>query len=50
MEDVATRLEADVDTLEFEWGTPLHVADVQAKLQKKNTLRSFQGLSPHRAH
>ncbi len=35
MEDVATRLGADVDTLEFEWGTPVRIDQVQAKLAEK---------------
>ncbi|MBM4142637.1 MAG: alanine--glyoxylate aminotransferase family protein [Lentisphaerae bacterium] len=32
MQDVATRLGAQVDTLEFEWGTPVQVGAVRAKL------------------
>jgi alanine-glyoxylate transaminase/serine-glyoxylate transaminase/serine-pyruvate transaminase len=36
MQDVATRLGADVDTLEFEWGTPIVVADVRKKLAEKS--------------
>ncbi|MCG8617052.1 MAG: alanine--glyoxylate aminotransferase family protein [Desulfobacterales bacterium] len=32
MQDVATRLGADVDTLEFEWGTPVIIDEVKAKL------------------
>jgi alanine-glyoxylate transaminase/serine-glyoxylate transaminase/serine-pyruvate transaminase len=36
MQDVAGRLGADVDTLEFEWGTPVVVEDVKAKLAEKN--------------
>jgi alanine-glyoxylate transaminase/serine-glyoxylate transaminase/serine-pyruvate transaminase len=36
MQDVATRLGADVDTLEFEWGTPVIVQDVKAALARKN--------------
>ncbi len=36
MEDVATRLGADVDTLEFEWGTPVLVDVVKAKLAEKS--------------
>lgn len=36
MQDVATRLGADVDTLEFEWGTPVIVDDVKAALSKKD--------------
>ncbi|MFP4428413.1 MAG: aminotransferase class V-fold PLP-dependent enzyme, partial [Desulfovermiculus sp.] len=35
MEDVATRLGADVDTLEFEWGTPVQTDQVRDKLQGK---------------
>ncbi|WP_027370777.1 pyridoxal-phosphate-dependent aminotransferase family protein [Desulfovermiculus halophilus] len=35
MEDVAGRLGADVDTLEFEWGTPVRVDQVKAKLDHK---------------
>jgi alanine-glyoxylate transaminase/serine-glyoxylate transaminase/serine-pyruvate transaminase len=35
MQDVATRLGADVDTLEFEWGTPVIVDVVQKQLSKK---------------
>lgn len=35
MEDVATRLGAEVDTLEFTWGTPVIVEDVKNKLSKK---------------
>ncbi|MEX1315086.1 MAG: alanine--glyoxylate aminotransferase family protein, partial [Desulfotignum sp.] len=36
MQDVATRLGADVDTLEFEWGTPVIVDVVQKQLSKKS--------------
>ncbi len=36
MADVAGRLGAEVDTLEFEWGTPVVVADVQKKLAGKD--------------
>ncbi len=36
MQDVATRLRADVDTLEFEWGTPVVVSDVKAAIEKKD--------------
>lgn len=36
MQDVATRLGAEVDTLEFEWGTPVLVEDVRAKLAEKS--------------
>lgn len=36
MEDVATRLGGDVDTLEFEWGTPVLVDAVKAKLAEKS--------------
>lgn len=32
MKDVASRLGASVDTLEFEWGSPVSVADVEKKL------------------
>jgi alanine-glyoxylate transaminase/serine-glyoxylate transaminase/serine-pyruvate transaminase len=35
MADVAARLGATVDTLEFEWGTPVLAADVAAKLARK---------------
>ncbi|SMC59807.1 alanine-glyoxylate transaminase / serine-glyoxylate transaminase / serine-pyruvate transaminase [Desulfocicer vacuolatum DSM 3385] len=35
MQDVATRLGADVDTIEFEWGTPVVVDEVKAKLSEK---------------
>ncbi|SLM31968.1 putative Aminotransferase, class V (purine catabolism protein PucG) [Desulfamplus magnetovallimortis] len=35
MQDVATRLGADVDTLEFEWGTPVIVDDVKKQIAKK---------------
>ena len=34
MEDVASRLGAKVDTLEFEWGTPVVVEDVAKQLKK----------------
>ena len=36
MEDVAARLGADVDVLEFEWGTPVLADQVQAKLKEKH--------------
>lgn len=36
MEDVAGRLGAQVDTLDFEWGTPVDVGAVKKKLQEKN--------------
>ena len=36
MEDVATRLGARVDTLEFEWGTPVDIEIVQEQLKKKS--------------
>lgn len=36
MQDVATRLGADVDTLEFEWGTPVIIEDVREQLGKKD--------------
>ena len=36
MEDVATRLGADVDTLEFEWGTPVIVDRVKTRLAEKS--------------
>ncbi|THB75245.1 MAG: alanine--glyoxylate aminotransferase family protein [Desulfobacteraceae bacterium] len=36
MQDVASRLGADVDTLEFEWGTPVVVDEVKAALSKKD--------------
>jgi alanine-glyoxylate transaminase/serine-glyoxylate transaminase/serine-pyruvate transaminase len=35
MQDVATRLGADVDTLEFDWGTPVIADVVQKQLSKK---------------
>ncbi|MGM0394873.1 MAG: pyridoxal-phosphate-dependent aminotransferase family protein [Thermodesulfobacteriota bacterium] len=35
MQDVATRLGADVDALEFDWGTPVIVDVVQKQLSKK---------------
>lgn len=35
MQDVATRLGANVDTLEFEWGTPVMGEDVKAALAEK---------------
>lgn len=35
MEDVATRLGAQVDTLNFEWGTPVEVDAVRKKLAEK---------------
>jgi len=35
MTDVATRLGADVEKLEFEWGTPVDVAAVEEKLAAK---------------
>ncbi|MFO7989525.1 MAG: alanine--glyoxylate aminotransferase family protein [Desulfotignum sp.] len=35
MQDVATRLGADVDVLEFDWGTPVIVDVVQKQLSKK---------------
>ena len=36
MEDVASRLGAEVDTLEFEWGKPVIVEDVQKTIRKKD--------------
>jgi alanine-glyoxylate transaminase / serine-glyoxylate transaminase / serine-pyruvate transaminase len=36
MQDVATRLGAKVDTLEFDWGTPVIVDVVQKELSKKS--------------
>ncbi len=36
MQDVATRLGADVDSLEFEWGTPVILEKVEDMLKKKN--------------
>jgi len=36
MEDLATRLGADVDVLEFEWGTPVEPSAVRDKLTSKN--------------
>ncbi len=35
MEDLARRLGADVDVLEFTWGTPVETEKVKKKLQKK---------------
>lgn len=35
MEDLATRLGADVDVLEFEWGTPVPLDKVKTQLEKK---------------
>ncbi|NOX54570.1 MAG: alanine--glyoxylate aminotransferase family protein [Planctomycetes bacterium] len=35
MTDVAKRLRAEVDTLEFQWGTPVQVEAVREQLQKK---------------
>ena len=35
MQDVASRLGADVDMLEFEWGSPVIVADVAEALKQK---------------
>ncbi|MBN1636976.1 MAG: alanine--glyoxylate aminotransferase family protein [Deltaproteobacteria bacterium] len=36
MQDLATRLGARVDTLEFEWGTPVVVEQVKKQLEKKD--------------
>ena len=36
MADVASRLGADVDTMNFDWGTPVLVEDVKAKLAEKS--------------
>ena len=36
MQDVATRLGAQVDTLEFEWGTPVIVEEVEKKIKEKS--------------
>ena len=36
MKDVAGRLGADVDTMEYEWGTPVIVEDVKKKLGSNN--------------
>ena len=36
MEDVASRLGANVDVLKFEWGTPVIAGDVEDQLNKKN--------------
>ena len=36
MIDVASRLGADVDSLSFQWGTPVIVEDVRKKLSEKN--------------
>lgn len=35
MQDVASRLGADVDTLEYEWGTPVVVSDVKKKVSER---------------
>jgi alanine-glyoxylate transaminase/serine-glyoxylate transaminase/serine-pyruvate transaminase len=35
MQDVASRLGAEVDTLEYEWGTPVVVDDVKKKIAEK---------------
>ena len=35
MEDVATRLGAEVDSLKFEWGTAIELTSVQEKLAEK---------------
>lgn len=35
MKEIATRLRADVDSLEFEWGKPVDVAQVKSALEKK---------------
>lgn len=35
MQDVASRLGAEVDTLEFEWGTPVTVNEVKKKITEK---------------
>jgi len=35
MQDLATRLGAEVDTLEYEWGTPVIVEDVKKKIAEK---------------
>ena len=35
MQDVASRLGAEVDTLEFEWGTPVIVDEVKKKITEK---------------
>ncbi len=36
MQDVATRLGAEVDTLEFEWGTPVNVDNVKSAVSEKD--------------
>jgi alanine-glyoxylate transaminase/serine-glyoxylate transaminase/serine-pyruvate transaminase len=36
MEEVSTRLGANVDTLEFEWGTPIVLETVKERLEKKS--------------
>ena len=36
MKDVATRLGAEVDTIEYEWGTPVIANDVRQKISNKN--------------
>jgi len=36
MQDVATRLGAEVDTLEYEWGTPVNVDEAKNKIAEKN--------------
>lgn len=35
MVDVATRLGAQVDSIEFEWGTPINLNDVKERIEKK---------------
>lgn len=35
MQDVASRLGAEVDTLEFEWGTPVTIDEVKKKISEK---------------
>lgn len=36
MEDLASRLGADVDVIEFEWGTPVLIEQVATKIQEKS--------------
>jgi len=36
MQDVAQRLGADVDTLEFEWGTPVATGEVKTRISEKH--------------
>ena len=36
MVEVATRLGGNVDSIEFEWGTPINIEDVKEKLEKQS--------------